>query len=84
MQRLTYVVFINLAQERPCQPERDYMCACVQIGKWRPSQRIATTECGEWLLLSDQGEFEAMKTLNSRRSPRCDKHQFCAKMTVSI
>ena len=30
----------------------------------------------------DQGEFEAMKTLNVRRAPRCDKHQFRAKMTV--
>ena len=29
----------------------------------------------------DQGEFEVMKTLSSRRAPRCD--QFCAKMTVS-
>ena len=26
--------------------------------------------------------FEAMKTLNGRRAPRCDKHQFCGKMTV--
>ena len=31
----------------------------------------------------DQSEFEAMKTLNGRRAPHCDKHQFCAKMTVS-
>ena len=31
----------------------------------------------------DQGEFEAMKTLDDRRAPRCGKHQFCAKMTVS-
>ena len=31
----------------------------------------------------DQGEFEAMKTLSGRRAPRCDKHQFRAKMTVS-
>ena len=31
----------------------------------------------------DQGEFEAMKTLNDRRAPRCDKDQFRAKMTVS-
>ena len=28
----------------------------------------------------DQGEFEAMKTLSGRRAPRCDKHQFRAKM----
>ena len=31
----------------------------------------------------DQGEFEAMKTLDDRRAPRCDKHQFRAKMTAS-
>ena len=31
----------------------------------------------------DQGEFEAMKTLSGRRAPRCDKHQFRAKMMVS-
>ena len=31
----------------------------------------------------DQGEFEAMKTLSGRRAPRCDKHQFRTKMTVS-
>ena len=31
----------------------------------------------------DQGEFEAMKMLTSCRGPRCDKHQFCAKMTVN-
>ena len=31
----------------------------------------------------DQGEFEAMKMLSSRRTPRCDKNQFRAKMTVS-
>ena len=31
----------------------------------------------------DQGEFEAMKTLSGRRAPRCHKHQFRAKMTVS-
>ena len=80
MQRLTYVVFINLAHyywKRLCQPcawsthdfacalfsfpdqqawyldwERDYMCACVQIIKWHPSQRTATTKCCEWLLLT--------------------------------
>ena len=31
----------------------------------------------------DQGEFGAMKTLSGRIAPRCDKHQFCDKMTVS-
>ena len=31
----------------------------------------------------DLGEFEAMKTLTSRRAPRCEKHQFRAKITVS-
>ena len=31
----------------------------------------------------DLGEFGAMKTLSGRIAPRCDKHQFCNKMTVS-
>ena len=47
-----------------------------KIRKWHPKQR---SECCEWLLLT----FEAMKTLSGRRVPRCDKHQFRAKMTVS-
>ena len=31
----------------------------------------------------DQGEFVAMKTLNGCKALRCDKHQFCDKMTVN-
>ena len=31
----------------------------------------------------DQGEFRAMKTLRCCIAQRCDKHQFCDKMTVS-
>ena len=31
----------------------------------------------------DQGDFEAMKTLSGYTAPCCEKHQFCAKMTVS-
>ena len=31
----------------------------------------------------DQGEFRAMKTLSDCIAPRCDKYQFCDKMTVS-
>ena len=31
----------------------------------------------------DLGEFGAMKTLSGHIAPRCDKHQFCDKMTVS-
>ena len=31
----------------------------------------------------DQGEFGAMKTLSVRIAPRCNKLQFCDKMTVS-
>ena len=30
----------------------------------------------------DQGELVAMKTLSGRKAPRCDKNQFCDKMTV--
>ena len=35
------------------------------------------------MAFADQGEFEAMKTLSGHRAPRCDKHQFRAKITVS-
>ena len=35
------------------------------------------------MVFIDQGKFKAMKTLSGRRPPRCDKHQFRAKMTVS-
>ena len=35
------------------------------------------------MAFTDQGEFEAMKTLSGRRAPCCDKNQFRAKMTVS-
>ena len=31
----------------------------------------------------DQGKFVAMKSLSGCKVPRCDKHQFCDKMTVS-
>ena len=31
----------------------------------------------------DQGEFGAVMTLSGRMALRCDKHQFCDKMTVS-
>ena len=31
----------------------------------------------------DQGKFVVMKTLSGGRTPRCDKHQFHDKMTVS-
>ena len=31
----------------------------------------------------DQGEFVSMKTLSGYKAPRCDKRQFCDKMTVS-
>ena len=31
---------------------------------------------------TDQGKFEAMKTLSGRRAPCCSKHQFRAKITV--
>ena len=31
----------------------------------------------------DQGEFGAMKALSGSIAPRCGKHPFCYKMTVS-
>ena len=47
---------------------------CAHIRKWRPSQRTAAT---------DHGEFEAMKTPIDHRTLRCDEDQFHAKMMVS-
>ena len=34
-------------------------------------------------IVFDQSEFGAMKTLSDRIAPRCDKHKFCDKITVS-
>ena len=34
-------------------------------------------------IFTDQGKFEAMKTLSGRRAPRFGKHQFHAKIMVS-
>ena len=35
-----------------------------------------------WMAFTDQDKFEAMKTLSGHRTPRCDEHQFRAKMMV--
>ena len=32
----------------------------------------------------DKGEFRAMKTLSDRIAPRCNKRQFCDKMTAYL
>ena len=40
------------------------------------------TKLENGVLSNGQGEFKAMKTLSGCRAPHCDKHQFCAKMTV--
>ena len=34
-------------------------------------------------IFTDQGKFEAMKTLSGRRAPCCGKHQFRAKITAN-
>ena len=52
-----------------------------KLEKWRPSQRTATTVLR--MAFIGQSEFEAIKTPNGRRAPRCDKDQFRPKMTVS-
>ena len=57
------------------------MCAYVQHLKWRPTQWTEPASAVKNFI--DQGEFGAMKTLSGRITPRCDKHQFCDKMTVS-
>ena len=46
--------------------------------------RVSHAECvrvGSSVI--DQGEFEAMKTLNSWEAARCDEHPFRAKTKVS-
>lgn len=57
----------------------------VKHAKYFPQKSAALTsncsECCERLFF-DQGEFEAIQTLNGHRTPRCDKHHFHAKMTV--
>ena len=56
------------------------LCAhAYKIRKWRPKQRTAVSECCEWILLTRVN----LKLLSGCRAPRCDKHQFRAKMTVS-
>ena len=55
------------------------MCACVQHLKMA-SYATDTSAANSFI---DQGEFGAMKTLSCRIASRCDKHQFCDKMTVS-
>ena len=58
------------------------MCAhAYNISKWRPTQRTAVRTAMNSFI--DLGEFVAMKTLSGRIAPRCDKHQFCDKTTVS-
>ena len=58
------------------------MCAhAYNVRKWRPTQRTAAGGAENSFI--DQGKFVVMKTLSGCKTPRCDKHQFCDKMTVS-
>ena len=58
------------------------MCACVQHLKM--ASYATDSQPGSAVnSFIDQGEFGAMKTLSGCIGPRCDKHQFCHKMTVS-
>ena len=67
--------------ERVIWPGNETSCAhAYKIRKWRPSQRTATTECCEWLLLT---RVNSMKTLSGWEAVRCDEHPFRAKMKVS-
>ena len=55
------------------------MCTKLENGvlhNRQPTQSVVTG-------FSDQGEFEAMKTLSDWEAVRCDEHQFCAKIKVS-
>ena len=55
------------------------MCTTFENGVLRNGQQPVKAENS----FIDQNEFVAMKTLSGRIAPRCDKHQFCDKMTVS-
>ena len=44
--------------------------------------RNGQQQCSAVNSFIDQGKFEATKTLSGRGAPRCDKHQFRAKMAV--
>ena len=59
------------------------MCACVQHSKMASYATDSMQPGSAVNSFIDQGEFRAMKTLSDRIAPRCDKHQFCDKMTVS-
>ena len=47
------------------------------------TQRTTTGQRLAGEQFTGQGELVAMKTLSSHKAPRCDKDQFCDKMTVS-
>ena len=55
------------------------MCTTFENGILRNGQQPGRTENS----FIDQGELVAMKMLSGRKTPCCDKHQFCDKMTVS-
>ena len=58
------------------------MCTCVQHLK----MASYATDSSQAVLVNsfiDRGEFVVIKTLSGHRAPRCDKHQFRDKMTVS-
>ena len=109
MQRLTYVVFINLLLlreetvpavrvvnsrfhsctslvPRPTIVAFDlgtrlhvHMCTKLENGvlcNGQPTQSVVNG-------FSDQGEFEAMKTLSGWEAAHCDEHQFHAKIKMS-
>ena len=56
-----------------------HMCTKLENGVLRNGQQPGSAVNS----FIDLGEFEATKTLSGRRALCCDKHQFCAKLTVS-
>jgi len=55
------------------------MCTTLENGVLSNGQQLGRAENS----FIDQSEFVAMKMLSGCKAPRCDKHQFCDKMTVS-
>ena len=52
-----------------------HMCTKLENGILVNGQQLSNT-VDSFII---QGEFEAIKTLNDRRAPHCDTHQFNAK-----
>ena len=66
--------------ERGIWPGNETLCVhAYKIRKWCPSQRTATSECCEWLLLTRVN----LRLLSGWEASCCDEHPFRTKIKVS-